>query len=154
MLCTLRCSVRVSPIVTSPNRCTLILHASVPLHKSLHIRRKICTASRHTLGEKKRMKWYYPYITWRKIKVIIFHAMCVCSQLQGPSGTIKDFGMINATREAALLGVATFQMQLFTHRDCPQNVQLPVPRREPRCYCKTNVFGSKLSGFFFTSFLL
>ena len=99
------------------------------------------------------MKWYYPYITWRKIKVVIFHAMCVCSQLQGPSGTMKDCGMISATREAALLGVATFHMQLFTHRDCPQNIQLPIPRREPRCYCKTNVFGSKLSGFFFISFL-
>jgi len=68
--------------------------------------------------------------------------MCVCSQLQGPSGTMKDFEMINATREAAFLGVANFQLQAV-HRDCPQNIQLPIPRREPRCYFKTNVFGSK-----------
>ena len=40
--------------------------------------------------------------------------MFVCLQLQGTSDTMKDFEMINATREAALLGVANFQMQLFT----------------------------------------
>jgi hypothetical protein len=87
-----------------------------------------------------------------KIKVVIFHAMCICSQLQGPSDTMKDFEMINATREAALLGAANFQMQAV-HRDSPQNVQLPIPRREPRCCFKVNVFGYKLSGFAFISFL-
>jgi hypothetical protein len=65
---------------------------------------------------------------------------------------MKDFGMINATREAALLGVANFQMQAV-HRHSPPNIQLPIPRREPSCYFKTNVFGYKLSGFFFLSFL-
>ena len=139
----------VPPIVTSLNRCVLILHASVRLKTSLHIRRKICTTSRHTLGEKKRMKWYYPCITRREIKVVIFHATCVCSQMQVPLDTMKDFEMINVTREAALQGVANFRIQAV-HRDCPQ---LPIPRREPRCYFKTNVFGSKLSGFFFISFL-
>jgi hypothetical protein len=69
--------------------------------------------------------------------------MCVRSQLHGPSGTMKDFEMINATREAALLGVTNFQMQAV-HGDCPQNIQLPIPRRKPRYYFKTNVFGSKL----------
>jgi hypothetical protein len=79
--------------------------------------------------------------------------MCVCLKLQGPSDTMKDFGMIAATRVAALLGVATFQTQAV-HRECPQNIHLPTPIREPNCYCKTNVLGSKLSGFFLSSIFI
>jgi hypothetical protein len=66
---------------------------------------------------------------------------------------MKDFGMITATRVAAKLGVATFQMQAV-HRECPQNIYSPTPISEPHCYCKINILGYKLSGFLFNSIFI
>jgi hypothetical protein len=61
----------------------------------------------HT-GREGNSEMLYPDIALGKIIVVIFYVMSACLQLRGVTDTVKDFGMINATFEATLLGVATF----------------------------------------------